>query len=231
MTEHLPEIYTRFRRDYPSVAAAEDAVAEAVAATGSLDERTRRLVTLGIAVGALAEGSVRSNARRALALGTGVDEVRQARCARSPLAVFPQRLPRSAGSTRSWQPRPKRCRAADQTADAPGTSWPHIGVNWLSVNVAPWGFAHRRRFGPLVVVWSRELPSAVAEACPKCRTRETERAAQNRHALRSGASGQAHANVCPVARRSIGASQGAGGRHVSVSEYRRYLSSVHTCAR
>jgi alkylhydroperoxidase/carboxymuconolactone decarboxylase family protein YurZ len=77
MTEHLPEIYTRFRRDYPSVAAAEDAVAEAVAATGSLDERTRRLVTLGIAVGALAEGSVRSNARRALALGTGVDEVRQ----------------------------------------------------------------------------------------------------------------------------------------------------------
>ena len=39
MTEHLPEIYTRFRRDYPSVAATQDAVAEAVAAAGNLDER------------------------------------------------------------------------------------------------------------------------------------------------------------------------------------------------
>ena len=77
MTEHLPEIYTMFRRDYPSVAAAQDAVAEAVAAAGSLDERTLRLVTLGIAVGALAEGSVRSNTRRALAAGAAADDVRQ----------------------------------------------------------------------------------------------------------------------------------------------------------
>ena len=77
MTDHLPEIYTKFRRDYPSVAAAQDAVAEAVAAAGSLDERTLRLVTLGIAVGALAEGSVRSNTRRALAAGAGADDVRQ----------------------------------------------------------------------------------------------------------------------------------------------------------
>jgi alkylhydroperoxidase/carboxymuconolactone decarboxylase family protein YurZ len=77
MTEHLPEIYTRFRRDFPSVAATQDAVAEAVAAAGNLDERTLRLVTLGIAVGALAEGSVRSNTRRALAAGASVDDVRQ----------------------------------------------------------------------------------------------------------------------------------------------------------
>jgi alkylhydroperoxidase/carboxymuconolactone decarboxylase family protein YurZ len=77
MTEHLPEIYTRFRRDYPSVASAQDAVAESVAAAGTLDERTLRLVTLGIAVGALAEGSVRSNTRRALAAGAAPSEVRQ----------------------------------------------------------------------------------------------------------------------------------------------------------
>jgi 4-carboxymuconolactone decarboxylase len=82
MTEHLPEIYTRFRRDYPAVAAAQDAVAEAVAGSGGLEERTLRLVTLGIAVGALAEGSVRSNTRRALAAGAGADDVRQvAMCA------------------------------------------------------------------------------------------------------------------------------------------------------
>ena len=77
MTDHLPEIYTQFRRDYPSIAVAQDAVAEAVGAAGSLDERTVRLVTLGIAVGALAEGSVRSNTRRALAAGAGSDVVRQ----------------------------------------------------------------------------------------------------------------------------------------------------------
>jgi 4-carboxymuconolactone decarboxylase len=77
MTDHLPEIYTRFRRDYPAVAAAQDAVAEAVASAGTLDERTLRLVKLGIAVGALAEGSVRSNARRALAAGVSIADVRQ----------------------------------------------------------------------------------------------------------------------------------------------------------
>lgn len=77
MSEHLPEIYTQFRRDYPAVAAAQDALAESVAVAGALDERTLRLVKLGIAVGALAEGSVRSNARRALAAGASAADIRQ----------------------------------------------------------------------------------------------------------------------------------------------------------
>lgn len=77
MTEHLPDVYTRFRRDYSQIAAAQDSLAEAVANAGTLDERTLRLVKLGIAVGALAEGAVRSNARRALAEGADTDHVRQ----------------------------------------------------------------------------------------------------------------------------------------------------------
>ena len=77
MTEHLPEVYSRFRRDYPSLAAAQDSLAETVSNAGGLDDRTLRLVKLGIAVGALAEGSVRSNTRRALAAGASADDVRQ----------------------------------------------------------------------------------------------------------------------------------------------------------
>lgn len=77
MTDYLPETYTRFRSDYPGVAAAQDALAETVAAAGGLDGRTIRLVKLGIAIGALAEGAVRSNARQALAAGATAAEVRQ----------------------------------------------------------------------------------------------------------------------------------------------------------
>lgn len=77
MTNYLPEAYTQFRHDYPGVAAAQDALAETVAAAGGLDGRTIRLVKLGIAIGALAEGAVRSNARQALAAGATAAEVRQ----------------------------------------------------------------------------------------------------------------------------------------------------------
>lgn len=75
--DHLPGIYVRFRDDYPAVAAALDGLGEAVDGAGPLDERTARLVKLGLAVGGLAEGSVKSNARKALAAGASPEEVRQ----------------------------------------------------------------------------------------------------------------------------------------------------------
>ena len=110
MTDHLPDIYTRFRRDYPTVAAAQDSLAEAVSDIGGLDERTLRLATLGIAIGALAEGSVRSNARRALAPPARAPTTSdRSPCARSPLAASPRRLLHSAGSMRSLETlRPNR---------------------------------------------------------------------------------------------------------------------------
>lgn len=43
---------------------------------GPLEARSARLVKLGIAIGAQAEGAVRSHARRALAEGASADEVR-----------------------------------------------------------------------------------------------------------------------------------------------------------
>ncbi len=75
--EYLPEVYTGFRRDFPGVAAALDGLGEALDGAGPLDERTARLVKLGLAVGALAEGAVRSNVRKALAAGATSAEVRQ----------------------------------------------------------------------------------------------------------------------------------------------------------
>lgn len=74
--EHLPEVYLRFRRDYPDVTSALDALGEAADGAGPLDERTARLVKLGLAIGGLAEGAVRSNARKALAAGASPEEVR-----------------------------------------------------------------------------------------------------------------------------------------------------------
>jgi 4-carboxymuconolactone decarboxylase len=74
--EHLPGVYLRFRSGFPAVAAALDDLGEAVDGAGPLDERTARLVKLGLAIGAAAEGSVRSNARKALAAGAGPEELR-----------------------------------------------------------------------------------------------------------------------------------------------------------
>jgi len=75
--EYLPDVYLGFREHYPAVAAALDGLGEAVDGAGPLDERGVRLVKLGLAVGALAEGAVKSNARKALAAGASADEVRQ----------------------------------------------------------------------------------------------------------------------------------------------------------
>lgn len=74
--DHLPRVYLRFRNAYPSVAAALDGLGEAADAAGPLDERTARLVKLGLAIGSSSEGSARSNARKALAAGATPEEVR-----------------------------------------------------------------------------------------------------------------------------------------------------------
>jgi 4-carboxymuconolactone decarboxylase len=77
MTDHLPTVYVEFRARFAPVAQALDGLAATVDAAGPLDERTTRLVKLGVAVGALAEGAVRSNVRKALAAGVSVEEIEQ----------------------------------------------------------------------------------------------------------------------------------------------------------
>jgi 4-carboxymuconolactone decarboxylase len=73
---YLPGVYQRFEHDFPRIHAAHQELAKACYEAGPLDERTARLVKLGIAIGAQAEGAVRSHARRALVEGVSSDEAR-----------------------------------------------------------------------------------------------------------------------------------------------------------
>ena len=73
---YLPDIYQHFERAFPNVHAAHQELAKACYEGGPLDPRSARLVKLGVAIGAQAEGAVRSHARRALAENTTPDEVR-----------------------------------------------------------------------------------------------------------------------------------------------------------
>lgn len=71
----LPESFQKLGRDHPDVHKAYEALAAAAHDAGPLDERTRRLVKLAIAVGARMEGAVRSHAWRAKEAGIAETEI------------------------------------------------------------------------------------------------------------------------------------------------------------
>lgn len=97
MTDYLPDAYTSFRTRNPSVATALDALASTVDGAGPLDDRSRRLVKLGIAIGSESDGAVRSNVRKALALGLTEEELRHA----ALLAITTCGLPTATAAT-TW---------------------------------------------------------------------------------------------------------------------------------
>jgi len=71
-----PRTYVEFVRRFPKLEVAWRAMNEAEQ-EGPLDERTQRLVKLGISIGAMREGAVHSNVRKALALGITPEEIMQ----------------------------------------------------------------------------------------------------------------------------------------------------------
>lgn len=89
---HLPAPYKRFQKDFPEVSKAYSAFAQACHEQGPLDEKTRRLVKLGIAVGLCSEGAVKSHARRALSIGVSADEIRHAVLLGMSTIGFPQTI-------------------------------------------------------------------------------------------------------------------------------------------
>ena len=75
---NLPAPYERFVSAQPTVAKAYDDLARACHGAGPLDEKTRQLIKLGIAIGQQSEGSTKSHARQALEAGVTREQVRHA---------------------------------------------------------------------------------------------------------------------------------------------------------
>ena len=86
---YLPDIYKEFKQEFPDIAKAYDELAVKCHGWGPLDEKTRRLVKLGISIGLSSEGGVRSHARRALEEGVTADELRHAVLVALTTAGFP----------------------------------------------------------------------------------------------------------------------------------------------
>ena len=71
-----PQAYSDFTRRFPDLARAWEAMHEA-GRGGPLDERTVRLVKLGIAIGAQMEGPVHASVRKGIHQGIRRDEMEQ----------------------------------------------------------------------------------------------------------------------------------------------------------
>jgi AhpD family alkylhydroperoxidase len=66
---HLPKPYLQFLAEFPAVGEAYQRLGAAAHDSGPLDQPTRQLVKLALAVGAGHEGAVHAHTKRALALG------------------------------------------------------------------------------------------------------------------------------------------------------------------
>jgi 4-carboxymuconolactone decarboxylase len=69
-----PKMYGDFIERYPELGRAWSLMAEA-GRNGPIDERTARLVKLGVAMAALREGAVHAGVRKALAMGISKEEI------------------------------------------------------------------------------------------------------------------------------------------------------------
>lgn len=75
MNDILPQPLQEFIKQYPDVWQAYENLGEKCHEGGPLDERTRRLVKLGIAIGSRLEGAVHSHAKRAVEIGISDNDI------------------------------------------------------------------------------------------------------------------------------------------------------------
>ena len=86
---YLPRVYKDFQRKFPEIAKSYDDLAGKCHGGGPLDEKTRRLIKLGVSIGLNSEGGVRSHARRALDSGITAEELRHTVLSAFTTAGFP----------------------------------------------------------------------------------------------------------------------------------------------
>jgi 4-carboxymuconolactone decarboxylase len=97
MNEYLPPLYLRIRRRFPDIVERHEAFAGTCHDAGPLDQRTRHLVKLGIAIGASRQGAVASHVRQALEAGATREEIEHAALLAAPTVGFP-----AAAAALSW---------------------------------------------------------------------------------------------------------------------------------
>ncbi len=85
----LPQAYRNFQEKYADVWQAYDQLGAAVHAAGPLDEKTRALIKLALAIGAQKEGAVHAHVRKLLALEVSADEIRHVVLLAIPTLGFP----------------------------------------------------------------------------------------------------------------------------------------------
>ncbi len=75
MSDNLPAVPASIADDHPALWKAYLGLGKAASDAGPLDERTRRLIHLALAIGQGSEGATHSHTRRALADGISADEL------------------------------------------------------------------------------------------------------------------------------------------------------------
>ncbi len=89
MNATLPSQAGKLAEQHPQIWQAFQALGKSCAEAGPLDERTRRLIKLAIAVGGSSEGAVHSHVRQALDQGLSAEEIRHVALLAAPTLGFP----------------------------------------------------------------------------------------------------------------------------------------------
>ncbi|WP_254272616.1 carboxymuconolactone decarboxylase family protein [Haloarcula marina] len=96
-TEELPETASTFAETHPDVWDRYGDLGRACSQAGPLDDETRRLVKLALAVGAQSEGAVHSHVRRGLNEGLSAEQLQHVAVLGIPTIGFPKAM-----AARSW---------------------------------------------------------------------------------------------------------------------------------
>lgn len=92
MAQKLPEHFEAFKTEFSDVYEAYQKLGEACHEEGPLDEVTRRLVKLGMAVAMGSEGAVHAQVRRALEEGVSEDQLKHVAILAIPSIGFPRAM-------------------------------------------------------------------------------------------------------------------------------------------